>query len=156
MKIIIATDGSEFSRAANEKCCLLPGKKSNLEIKIVSAYQAYIPLDNHPQSVQYVETFAREMHKQAEGYVDEAATVIRKVLPDADIDLTTLVKVGATDRVIIETAEEWQADLIVVGSHGRGFWGRALLGSVSDAVIHHAPCSVLVVRKKQEADFEDH
>ena len=37
-------------------------------------------------------------------------------------------------------------DLIVVGSHGRGFWGR-LLGSVSDGVVHHAPCSVLVVRK---------
>ena len=54
---------------------------------------------------------------------------------------------GATNRVIIETAKDWNADLIVVGSHGRGFWGRTMIGSVSDSVIHHAPCSVLVVRK---------
>ena len=50
---------------------------------------------------------------------------------------------------IIELAREWGADLIVVGSHGRGFWGR-LLGSVSTGVVHHAPCSVLVVRKREK------
>ena len=46
----------------------------------------------------------------------------------------------------IEEAQNWGADLIIVGSHGYGFWSRALLGSVSNAVINHAPCSVLVVR----------
>jgi len=53
---------------------------------------------------------------------------------------------GAPSRMIIESATNWGADLIVVGSHGRGFWGRVMLGSVSDAILHHAPCSVLVVR----------
>lgn len=56
---------------------------------------------------------------------------------------------GAADRAIIETAKEWEADLIVVGSHGRGFWGRLTAGSVSDSLVHHAPCSVLVARKPE-------
>ncbi len=52
---------------------------------------------------------------------------------------------GDPGQAIVEIAEDWHSDLIVVGSHDRGFWSRALLGSVSDAVVHHAPCSVLVV-----------
>jgi len=48
--------------------------------------------------------------------------------------------------MIVEAAEEWDADMIVVGSHGHGFWGRLALGSVSDAVIHQAPCSVLIAK----------
>jgi nucleotide-binding universal stress UspA family protein len=54
---------------------------------------------------------------------------------------------GMPEQILLETAKEWNADLIVVGSHGRGFWGRMLLGSVTDALVHHAPCSVLVVRQ---------
>jgi nucleotide-binding universal stress UspA family protein len=53
---------------------------------------------------------------------------------------------GSPESRIVETAEQMQADLIVVGSHGYNRWERLLLGSVSDSVIHHAPCSVLVVR----------
>jgi nucleotide-binding universal stress UspA family protein len=53
---------------------------------------------------------------------------------------------GPAAKEIIDKAERWRADLIVVGSHGYGFWGR-LLGSVSNYVVHNAPCSVLVVRK---------
>jgi len=46
----------------------------------------------------------------------------------------------------VKTAHEWPADLIVTGSHGRHGLGRVLLGSVAEAAIRHAPCSVLVVR----------
>ncbi|HVF47233.1 MAG TPA: universal stress protein [Pyrinomonadaceae bacterium] len=57
------------------------------------------------------------------------------------------VLAGPAARRIVEAAEEWKADLIVMGTHGRTFWSRALLGSVSDPVAHHANCSVLIVRK---------
>jgi nucleotide-binding universal stress UspA family protein len=60
---------------------------------------------------------------------------------------------GGAAPAIVEAACEWDADLIVVGSHGYGFWSRALLGSVSNSVVHHAPCSVLIVREKQSAKF---
>ena len=50
----------------------------------------------------------------------------------------------------VETAEEFGSDLIIVGSHGYSRWERLLLGSVSQSVVHHAPCSVLVVREPVE------
>ena len=149
MKILLATDGSEFSRAAIEKCCEIAVKPENTEIKIISVYEAFIPFDMYPQSAQIAQEFERAMHEQATNYADQAIAAIRKCLPDANVELTTQVTMGATDRVIIETAKDWNADLIIVGSHGRGFWGRNLIGSVSDSVIHHAPCSVLVVRKTE-------
>ena len=53
---------------------------------------------------------------------------------------------GPPGQVIVEEAETWGADLIVMGSRGLGVWNRLLPGSVSSAVIHHAKCSVEVVR----------
>lgn len=52
-------------------------------------------------------------------------------------------------RIIVEKAEKWGADLVVIGSHGYHSWERLLLGSVSQAVALHAECSVLVVREKK-------
>jgi nucleotide-binding universal stress UspA family protein len=57
--------------------------------------------------------------------------------------------------MITEEAQKWEADLIIVGSHGQSFWSRALLGSVSNAVVNHAPCSVLVVKMRDEEDSGD-
>jgi nucleotide-binding universal stress UspA family protein len=56
--------------------------------------------------------------------------------------------------VIVEEAERWGADLIVMGSRGLGAWNRLLLGSVSSAVVHHAKCSVEIVRKPQTKEPE--
>jgi nucleotide-binding universal stress UspA family protein len=49
---------------------------------------------------------------------------------------------------ICETATEWQADLIVIGRRGRTGLQEALLGSVSNHVMHHAPCTVMIVQEK--------
>jgi universal stress protein A len=55
------------------------------------------------------------------------------------------VPIGKPAAEIVAAAREWRADLIVIGSHGRGRVARMLIGSVATAVIHHAPCPVLVV-----------
>ena len=60
--------------------------------------------------------------------------------------MTTAVEWGDPKSKIIDAAEQWHADLIVLGSHGRTGLERFLMGSVSDAVARHAPCSVEVVR----------
>ena len=57
---------------------------------------------------------------------------------------------GSPKQAIVEEAERWGADLVVVGSHGRGFWGRLLLGSVSHAVAARANCPVLIVRPPED------
>lgn len=86
----------------------------------------------------------------AEQHLKSAEAQIRGRFAGEELDLTTEVIRGYPDKAIIDAAMEWKADLIVVGSHGRGFWGR-LLGSVSNGVVHHATCSVLVVRKPEKA-----
>jgi nucleotide-binding universal stress UspA family protein len=58
------------------------------------------------------------------------------------------VERGVPSAEIVRVATEWGADLVVVGSHGRGRIGRALVGSVADGVLRHAPCPVLAVRAK--------
>jgi nucleotide-binding universal stress UspA family protein len=69
---------------------------------------------------------------------------------EAGIGATFLVWTGDPGESIAAAAEAEAADLIIVGSHGRGRLGRLLLGSVSDYVARHAPCPVLVVRARSE------
>jgi nucleotide-binding universal stress UspA family protein len=63
-----------------------------------------------------------------------------------DRPVETHVAIGEPAPALLKAAEQCQADLIVVGSHGRTGIGRLLLGSVSENVLRHAPCSVLVVK----------
>jgi nucleotide-binding universal stress UspA family protein len=62
------------------------------------------------------------------------------------IPTSFLIWEGDPAESIVDAARSERADVIVVGSHGRGALGRALIGSVSDQVVRHAPCPVLVVR----------
>lgn len=58
---------------------------------------------------------------------------------------------GYPKEVILKLAEQWPADMIVMGSHGRHGIGKFLLGSVSMSVLSAAPCSLMVVKRPQEA-----
>jgi nucleotide-binding universal stress UspA family protein len=69
-----------------------------------------------------------------------------EVLASAGLKATADVLDGNPKEAILEEAKKWNADLIVVGSHGRRGFKRLLLGSVSEAVAMSAHCSVVVVR----------
>lgn len=158
MKILIATDGSEFSRAAIEKCCRMFGNSENIRIRIISAAEitTAVPAEPFMASAEYVGAMNQLARSQAQGFVSQAETQIRKCFPSVTDDLTVATEMGAPEQVIVAEATRWGADLVVTGSHGRGFWARAWLGSVSQAVMQHAPCSVLVVRKpKNESERSD-
>jgi nucleotide-binding universal stress UspA family protein len=150
MKILIATDGSDFSREAVEQACRMLFTPEDTEIKIICVYPPVVPLDAFPQSAEYAKKLEEKERGDAESFARSAADLVKEYFPESSVKFETEIKIGAPDQVIIETAKTWKPNVIVVGSHGRGFWGRLTLGSVSDSIIHHAPCSVLVVRKTDD------
>jgi nucleotide-binding universal stress UspA family protein len=77
------------------------------------------------------------------------ASIFEARKPGVDLEFFVHARIGQPVREILDLAEEIGADLIVIGSHGRGAVGRLLLGSVSTAVLHGARCPVLVVRVKE-------
>ena len=148
MKILIATDGSDYSKAAVEETCRLVIHPETADVLIVSAYEDTFPMTAEPfaLSSEYYQKLTESLTSLATSAVEAAKETIRDRFPGTDFAVATEILRGPADQLIIDKAIDWNADLIVVGSHGRGFWGR-LLGSVSNGVVHHAPCSVLVVRK---------
>jgi nucleotide-binding universal stress UspA family protein len=158
MKILIATDGSDFSRAAVEKACDLAASMNDVSFKVVSVYEPAVPMASEPFAIsaeyyQQLDNFAKEKADEA---AKTAIELIRNRFPEGTSKVSSLVELGRPAQIIVDAAERWGADLIIVGSHGHGFWGRLALGSVSDAVLHHAPCSVLVVRSQAKEAKNEH
>lgn len=69
----------------------------------------------------------------------------------AGVPVSFLVWEGEPGPSIVDAATSEQVDMVIVGSHGRGSMGRLLIGSVSEHVVRHAPCPVLVVRARPQA-----
>ncbi len=154
MRILIATDGSDFSSAAVKKACEFVNP-ANDTVRVISVLEDVPPivLDPMVKSSEYYQTIEDNLREMASQHVTAATLLIQKHFEGKSVDVSGETLHGFADERIIEEARSWKADLIVVGSHGRGFWGR-LLGSVSTGVVHHAPCSVLVVRKHEEETAE--
>lgn len=76
--------------------------------------------------------------------VDHMSASLHREFPDVKID--AIVVIGSATKIIMDSAAEWQADMIVMGSHGRKGLDRLLLGSVAEYVTAHAPCSVSIIR----------
>ena len=130
-KVLIATDGSETSTTAAHAVARRPWPEGS-EFKIVSVEE--------PWAI-----------KSSKIGPQEAVTSVQDVLASAGLKATEAVFSGNAKEVILEEARKWDADLIVVGSHGRRGFKRFLLGSVSEAVAMNAHCSVVVVRAAARA-----
>lgn len=150
MRILLAIDGSPCSEAAVNEVALRPWP-ANSELRIVSAFQ--IPLSPTPEvwaiEPEYYGQMERAVRDQAQKVVDVTSVRLKQALGQS-VNVTGQVLAGSPQSAILEEAERWKADLIVVGSHGYGTWHRLILGSVSQAVVSHAKCSVEVVRHSDE------
>ncbi len=93
-------------------------------------------------STRQLETIIAGETEKARALVDGAAESLRS----AGFEATTTVREGDPKVAILDCAAEWQADLIMLGSHGRKGIARFVLGSVSEAVARYARCSVEIVR----------
>lgn len=155
-KILLATDGSENASLASSTATDL-AKSTNSELHVV--YVGHMP------SIFYESPGAMALDPDLQSRMEEDAEEAAKTklkqqvqkIREADTEVARIhARVGFPAAEIVRVAEELGAGLIVMGSRGLGGLSRALMGSVSDSVIRHAHCPVLVVRseKKRTAHHE--
>jgi nucleotide-binding universal stress UspA family protein len=146
MKILLAVDGSPYSDAAIEELAKRPWP-SKSEIKVITAAETPIVVGMEPwaASPEYFEQLEKSVREAAKAVIEGALQKL-KTMEDKTLKISNEIIQGPPRQVIVDEAERWNADLIVMGSRGLGAWNRLLLGSVSSAVVHHAKCSVEIVR----------
>jgi nucleotide-binding universal stress UspA family protein len=149
MKILLAVDGSNCSEAAVNEVARRPWPAGS-EARVVSAVELpFVPTTETwalPDS--YYSQLEQAGYEQAHRTVNGAVERLRESAAGrpTPLEITSHIVTGSARDVILGEAEEWGADLIVIGSHGRRGLQRFLLGSVSQAVAAHANCSVEIVR----------
>jgi nucleotide-binding universal stress UspA family protein len=139
-KLLLATDLSEASASATDEAfeLALELKASLLVVSVIDPGALLLPGGRFRARVDQV----RERREQlAQGLVERGR--------EQGLDVSFLVWTGDPGDMIVEAAQSEHADMVLVGSHGRGAVGRFFLGSVSEHVVRHAPCPVLVVRPKE-------
>jgi len=138
-KLLLATDLSEASSAATEEAFELAARlgASLLVVSVIDPGSLLLPGGRFRARIDQVRE-NRELAAQA--LVERGR--------EAGVTVSFLVWTGDPGDMIVSAAEAEHADMIVVGSHGRGAVGRLFLGSVSEHVVRNAPCPVLVVRPK--------
>jgi len=148
MKILLAIDGSTYSNAAIQSVARRPWP-NNTKIKVVMAVEmpSVIGMEPWATSPEYFEQLEIAIRDAAKEVIEGALQKLKEN-PDKTLKVDSEIIQGPPRQVIVEEAERWNADLIVMGSRGLGAWNRLLLGSVSSGVIHHAKCSVEIVRER--------
>jgi nucleotide-binding universal stress UspA family protein len=146
MKILLAVDGSPCSDAAVEEVARRPWPEGSV-VKVLNTFD--LPTPPTPEGwalpLNYFEEMDAALSKQAQDVVKRAVEKLQSKL-NKTVSVDGSIQAGPARALILDEAESWGADLIVVGSHGYRAWERFLLGSVSQSVVSHAKCSVEVVR----------
>ena len=149
--LIFATDGSADSRAAERVLADWPIFKG-LPVTVVSVAETEIPVSAGMAPGLYDQVVG-----SYEGDLSEAAREVAAIaeaaaarLSEAGLVATPMLRGGSPAEQIVAAAEELEADLIVTGTRGHTGLARLVLGSVARNVVHHADCSVLIVRGKKK------
>ena len=149
-KILLATDGSEEAQLALSTAVdQANSTNSELHLVTVGPWNPDPAYATHEVSFRWqtYEEVTEVIGKEAQQILDEQ---VKKIKEAGGAVQEAHLRRGRKDQEIVRLAEEIGAGLIVVGSRGRGGVRRALMGSVSDSVVRHAHCPVMVVRKERD------
>jgi nucleotide-binding universal stress UspA family protein len=150
MKILIAYDGSPAADAAIDLVSKQPWPdKTEARVVTVLEIPLFYPLANGIEVYPPLSEKVRQAMRENAYRGIQAAVDKLKTRPG--IEATYELREGDVKRALLEAIKEWGADLVIVGSHGKGAIGRLFLGSVSHALVTHAPCNVEVVRPQGTA-----
>ena len=141
--ILVTTDFSETSHKAFDHAREI-AEKFGARLVLVHVEEDRLP----PLVLEYTEVdLGQLLARQKEHALEKLA----ELAPELGPDVMVQVVAGTPHVEIVNLAEELQADLIVMATHGRGFVGHAILGSTAERVLRHSPCPVLIVRDTKKA-----
>jgi nucleotide-binding universal stress UspA family protein len=147
MKILIGYDGSDCSERMiwDLKHAGLP-KQAAAVVMTVAEHWLVPPTSFGGVDVHFTE--APDEGENTRAMAEQAQSLVSYYFPQWEVKAEAVWGMPATK--LVEKADDWKPDLLVVGSHGRGALGRFLLGSVSQKVLHEAHCSVRIARGTAE------
>ena len=158
-KIILATDFSDTSKNAAHHAQLL-AHTYQAELKILHVFDSsmwnvpsshYLTAGVFEFTVGVSDIKAEELYRLTESKEQirqRGKNALKKLADSFDLEVETIFTEGDPGHEIIRIAEELDADLIILGTHGYGGWRRFTIGSVAEFVIKHAPCAVFSIRPK--------
>ena len=148
MNILVAIDDSEFSDAA-ANAVIAQVITGGTEIRLLHVLAPFpVALAERMGSKEFPDFPAARLKLRDQA--NELLTKTEETFRTARFKTTHFVEEGDAREIILDYAEQWPADLIVVGSHGRTGMDRFLMGSVSEAVARYARCSVEIVRIRSD------
>lgn len=145
-RILVALDGSEASDLALQKVLENVNKEeTTIAVVYVIVPSTVVPFGGRVGVCEGVmsDHSCDELMKQDEELMQKKISLINE---DYNGTIQLLIRLGEPRSEILAAAQEFQADLIVLGSTGKGLGKRLLLGSVSTYIVTHSPISTLVVR----------
>jgi len=144
MRVLIAYDGSAHAETAIDDM-RRAGLPRQTEAMVVSIAHHGFPETKHPgaEAGEFGNPWKATM-QDAEALAENGRIRVQSAFPGWSVSSEPLW--GDPAKMLLKTIDVWKPDLVVVGSHGRSVPARLLLGSVSIELVHHAPCSVRVVR----------
>jgi nucleotide-binding universal stress UspA family protein len=145
MKILVAYDGSPAAAAAVEEVLARPWPTGS-QVRLVTAIEpltSAAPVDAVGVYLPVVERIRASVREEAYGQLRRA---LGRFGARPDLEATLELRDGPAKQALLEAIREWEPDLVVAGSHGKGGLARLLLGSVSHALVTHAPCNVEIVK----------
>ena len=135
-KILVPLDGSKYSeKALNRACELVEVFNSKLVLLYVAEKSTPVNLLDRKEYMDLIRKFGKKTLERANQVVEKKNMSCKTILKEGNI-VSNIEKVVKTEN----------CDLIIVGNKGLGAVGRFLLGSVSNKLAQHAPCSVLIVK----------
>ena len=141
-RIVVPTDFSGCSEAAWELAQRMAAALGS-ELVLAHVLVETTPYDEGPFTMEKTKRVYEAARKWAEESIERWAGAAR----GKGLKVRTVLRTGAPYREIVELATDERADLVLIGTHGRGGLDRALLGSVADRIVRLSPCAVLTVRE---------
>jgi nucleotide-binding universal stress UspA family protein len=145
--IVVATDGSKYAAAAASQAIGL-AKRNGAGLTVVSVVPSELLT---PTDIEFTITQREHIAKQEMQEAEKNAKAVKEAAQKEGVAVKAFILSGKPSEAIVQTAQEKNADLIVLGSHGRTGVERFLMGSVAERVIVLAACPVLVVKTDSQS-----